>query len=174
MTCNNNPMANASSIPGIEFFKSSNKFCVSSSNGTPKTSLNGSSSSSFISFGFISKPYKLLKPFINVEGLDDDVTSFSNLSSDNKGGSSSSLAGGQGAEIDSLVKQWVGSETNDLEKAKKVHYGLRDYGIRYRKYYNTEYKTPENCLKHARDPGINCGDCAILTTACMLSAGLNA
>lgn len=115
-----------------------------------------------------------LKPFINVEGLDDDVTSFSNLSSDNKEGSSSSLAGGQGAEIDSLVKQWVGSETNDLEKAKKVHYGLRDYGIRYRKYYNTEYKTPENCLKHARDPGINCGDCAILTTACMLSAGLNA
>ena len=115
-----------------------------------------------------------LTPVIDVKGLDDDVTSFDNVSSSSKSEENSDLAGGQGAEIDSLVKKWVGSETNELEKAKKVHYGLRDYGIRYRKYYNTEYETAENALKHARDPGINCGDCAILTTACMLSAGLKA
>ena len=114
-----------------------------------------------------------LKPKVDVTGLDDDVTDFTNVSS-TKSSSKSDVAGGQGKEIDELVAGWCKGKTSDLEKAKAIHYGLRDYGIRYRKYYDTEYETPENCLKHARDPGINCGDCAILTTACMISGGLNA
>ena len=50
----------------------------------------------------------------------------------------------------------------------------KSYGIRYAYYYNSKYHTPQNCLKHANSPGLNCGDTAILTTACMKSAGLNA
>lgn len=84
------------------------------------------------------------------------------------------LKGGQGTQIDNLVKNWVGKETDPLQKAKKVHYGLREYGIRYAYYNDSRYYTPLNCLKHHSSPGLNCGDTAILTTACMLSAGLNA
>ena len=112
-----------------------------------------------------------LKAKIDVTGLKDDVIDYTNISSS---GSSSGLAGGQGGDIDELVAGWCQGKTSDLEKAKAIHYGLREYGIRYRKYYDTEYHTAQNCLKHARDPGINCGDCAILTTACMKSGGLNA
>lgn len=111
-----------------------------------------------------------LKAKIDTTGLKDDEIDFTNVSSSGSG--SSDIAGGQGKEIDELVAGWCEGKTTDLEKAKAIHYGLRDYGIRYRKYYDTEYHTPQNCLKHARDPGINCGDCAILTVACMKSGGL--
>lgn len=112
-----------------------------------------------------------MNPVIDVEGLDDDVIDFTNVSSD-KG---SDVEGGQGAEIDSLVKKWCKGKSSDLDKAQAVHAGLRDdVGIVYQKYYNSQYHTPQNCLKHAHDPGLNCGDTSILTTACMKSAGLNA
>ena len=114
-----------------------------------------------------------LKPKVDVTGLEDDVTDFTNVTT-TKSSSNSDVAGGQGKEIDELVAGWCQGKNSDLEKAKAIHFGLREYGIRYRKYYDTEYETPENCLKHARDPGLNCGDCAILTTACMLSGGLDA
>lgn len=112
-----------------------------------------------------------LKADIKTEGLNDDVIDYTNVSSS---GNSSGLAGGQGESIDNLVKGWVGGETNELNKAKLVHNGLKEYGIRYRKYNDTEYHTAENCLKHCKDPGLNCGDTSILTVACMKSAGLNA
>ena len=117
-----------------------------------------------------------LKPFINVDGLDDDITDFSNISSSGSGDSGSSDTPGIGnAEIDDLVKKWCKGKTSDLEKAKAVHAGLRDeVGIVYSYYYNSKYHTPENCLKHHDSPGLNCGDTSILTTACMKSAGLNA
>lgn len=117
-----------------------------------------------------------LKPMINVEGLDDDVTDFSNLSSSGSSDSGSGDTPGIGnAEIDDLVKKWCKGKSNDLDKAQAVHAGLRDdVGIWYAYYYNSKYHTPENCLKHHKDPGLNCGDTAILTTACMKSAGLNA
>lgn len=113
-----------------------------------------------------------LKANINTTGLKDDEIDYTNVSS---GSGSSELAGGQGKDIDELVAKWCEGKTSDLEKAKAIHAGLRDeVGIRYRKYYDTQYHTPENCLKHAQNPGLNCGDTSILTTACMLSGDLDA
>ena len=108
------------------------------------------------------------------ESEEENNNNSNNTSVKSVGGKNTTLKGGQGEKIDSLVVKWVGNETDPVEKAKKVHYGLMDYGIRYAYYYNTRYYTPENCLDHANDPGLNCGDTAILTTACMLSAGLDA
>lgn len=113
-----------------------------------------------------------LKCKIDVTGLKDDEIDYTNVSS--SGGSSGTTGIGD-AEIDDLVAKWCEGKTSDLEKAKAVHAGLRDeVGIVYTYYYNSKYHTPSNCLKHANSPGLNCGDTAILTTACMKSAGLNA
>ena len=110
-----------------------------------------------------------LTPHINVKGLDDDVTDFSNLSSDGDD-SSSDLAGGEGEEIDSLVAKIVGSETNELAKAKKIHEWLKQNVI-YGSYECTHYNTPEKCL--ANKSHLNCADTARLTRAMMASAGLD-
>ena len=107
-------------------------------------------------------------PVIDVKGLDDDVTDFSNLSNDNSG-AESDLAGGEGATIDGLVKDIVGSETNELAKAKKIHEWLRQNVI-YSFYECTKYGTPEECLKNKSH--LNCADTARLTRAMMASAGL--
>lgn len=113
-----------------------------------------------------------LKADINVEGLDDKVIDYTNISSS---GGSGDAPGIGNAEIDDLVKKWCSGKTSDLEKAEAIHAGLRDeVGIIYQHYYNSKYHTPESCLKHAHSPGLNCGDTAILTTACMKSGGLNA
>jgi len=109
-----------------------------------------------------------LTPVIDVKGLDDDVTDFSNLSSD-KSSSDSGLAGGEGATIDGLVKQIVGSETNELAKAKKIHEWLRQNVI-YGSYECSKYSSAEECLKHKSS--LNCADTARLTRAMMASAGL--
>lgn len=112
-----------------------------------------------------------LKADINVDGLDDKVIDYTNVSSS---GTSGDAPGIGNAEIDELVKKWCAGKTSDLEKAKAVHAGLRDeVGIWYAYYYDSRYHTPENCLKHHKD-GLNCGDTSILTVACMKSAGLEA
>ena len=113
-----------------------------------------------------------LKPFINVDGLDDDVTNFSNLSSDKSSddkSSSSELAGGEGEEIDSLVKKIVGSETDELKKCKLIHDWLKS-NVKYEYYECTRYNSPEKCLKNKGS--LNCADTARLTRAMMASAGL--
>ena len=110
-----------------------------------------------------------LKANIDVTGLKDEKISYTNISK-----SGSGTLGGQGKNIDELVSGWVGSETDELAKAKLVHNGLKSYGIRYAYYLNSKYHTPDNCLKHAQSPGLNCGDTSILTVSCMKSAGLNA
>lgn len=117
-----------------------------------------------------------LKAKVDVTGLVDDVIDFKTTSSsgDSSGGSSDTPGIGN-AKIDDMVKKWCSGKTSDLEKAKAIHAGLRDeVGIVYAYYYNSKYHTPENCLKHVHSPGLNCGDTAILTTACMKSGGLNA
>lgn len=110
------------------------------------------------------------KPVINVKGLDDDVTSFTTQSSSSKS-SSSDLAGGEGEEIDSLVKKVVGSETDELKKAKLVHGWLKD-NVKYSGYSCSRYQSAEACLKHKS--ALNCADTARLTRAMMSSAGLDA
>lgn len=105
-----------------------------------------------------------LTPVINVKGLDDDVTDFTNLSGD-----SSTTTGGEGEEIDSLVRKIVGNETDQLRRAKLVHKWLQD-NVRYSGYECTHHNTPEECLKHKG--ALNCADTARLTRSMMASAGL--
>lgn len=114
-----------------------------------------------------------LKAKVDVTGLKDDVTNFSNKSSsgssNKKTGSNSGLAGGEGKTIDELVANIVGSETNELEKAKLVHKWLKA-NVRYEGYPCSRYHSAEECLKHKH--AINCADTARLTRAMMASAGL--
>lgn len=110
-----------------------------------------------------------LKCKIDVTGLKDDVIDYTNVSSSG----SSGTTGIGDAEIDELVAKWCEGKTSDLEKAKAIHAGLRDeVGIYYDKYYDSKYHTPKKCLENHKH--LNCGDTAILTTACMKSGGLNA
>ena len=88
------------------------------------------------------------------------------------GGSTSGTA--LSGSIGELVAQWIQGKSSDLDKAQAIHQGLMDYGIVYSYYYNFHYDTPEECLQHAQNPGLNCGDCSQLTTECMKQGGLNA
>lgn len=111
-----------------------------------------------------------LTPVIDVKGLDDDVTSFDNVSSNSSDkGSSSDLAGGEGEEVDSLVAKIVGSETNDLKKAILIHDWLKA-NVRYSGYACSHYSSAAECIKNAGH--LNCADTARLTRAMMASAGL--
>lgn len=114
-----------------------------------------------------------LKAKVNVKGLKDDVTDFTNVSDSGKSNSSasSSATGGEGETIDSLVKKIIGDETNELKKAKLVHGWLKD-NVRYGRYSCSKYHSAEECLKHKGS--LNCADTARLTRAMMSSAGLDA
>ena len=81
----------------------------------------------------------------------------------------STLKGGEGKTIDNLVKKIIGSETNELKKAKLIHEWLRK-NVRYAYYECTKYNTPEKCYKNRRH--LNCADTARLTASMMRSAGL--
>ena len=83
----------------------------------------------------------------------------------------SNVPGGQGAVIDNLVKNIVGTTTDELQKCKLIHEWLRKNVI-YSWYECSRYKTPENCYNNRSH--LNCADTAILTCSMMLSAGLNA
>lgn len=108
-----------------------------------------------------------LVPVINVKGLDDDVTSFTTKSSS---GSNSEASGIGSEEIDSQVKKIIGSETNDLKKAKLIHSWLIK-NISYKGYSCSRQSSPEKCLSYKK---LNCADTSRLTCAMMKSAGLSA
>lgn len=115
-----------------------------------------------------------LKAKVDVTGLVDDVCDFTNISSSGSNktsGSNSDLAGGEGKTIDELVAKIVGSETNELKKAKLVHQWLKE-NVRYAGYSCSRYHSAEECLKHKH--ALNCADTARLTRAMMSSAGLDA
>lgn len=82
-----------------------------------------------------------------------------------------SLKGGQGKFIDDLVKKIVGKETDPLRKAKLINYHLKGY-LYYKYYCCGKYGT--NAEKAYKAQHLNCGDTAMLTTAMMRSAGLDA
>jgi len=88
------------------------------------------------------------------------------------GGSTSGTA--LSGNIGQLVAQWIKGKTNDLDKAKAIHEGLKAYGVVYAYYCNFKYNTPDECLQHCQNPGLNCGDTAHLTMECMKQGGLNA
>lgn len=113
-----------------------------------------------------------LKAKVNVKGLVDDVIDFKTTSSSStKDTGSSDLPGIGNKTIDDLVKEIVGSETDELKKCKKIHEWLRQNVI-YAFYECTRYSTPESCLKNKSH--LNCADTARLTCAMMKSAGLKA
>lgn len=115
-----------------------------------------------------------LEPVIDTTNLQDDVIDYTNISSSGDGGEDTGDSVTAGGNIDSMVKKWIKGKKGALEKAKAIHEGLKAYGIVYAYYYNFRYNTPQECLDHAQSPGLNCGDCAQLTSAAMKSAGLNA
>ena len=59
-----------------------------------------------------------LKAKVNVSGLKDDVTDFTNISESSK---SSTSTGGEGEDIDSKVQEIIGSETDDYNKMVLIH-----------------------------------------------------
>ena len=79
------------------------------------------------------------------------------------------LKGGEGKVIDNLVKKIVGSETNELKKAKLIHGWLQN-NVRYAFYKCTKYNTPLKCYNNRSH--LNCADTARLTASMMRSAGL--
>ena len=115
-----------------------------------------------------------LEPVIDTTDLQDDIIDYTNVSSSGSSDEDSGDSVSAGGNIDSMVKKWIKGKKGALEKAKAIHEGLKAYGIVYCYYYNFHYNTAQECLDHAHSPGLNCGDCAQLTTACMKSAGLNA
>ena len=86
-----------------------------------------------------------------------------------KSSENTTLKGGEGKTIDNLVKKIIGSETNELKKAKLIHEWLQK-NVRYLGYSCTRYNTPEKCYKNRRH--LNCADTARLTASMMRSAGL--
>lgn len=87
----------------------------------------------------------------------------------NKSTKNTTLKGGEGKTIDNLVKKIIGSETNELKKAKLIHEWLKK-NVRYAYYECTKYNTPEKCYNNRRH--LNCADTARLTASMMRSAGL--
>jgi hypothetical protein len=91
------------------------------------------------------------------------------------GGASSGTSGtALSGNIGELVAQWIQGCSSDLEKAEAIHNGLKEYGIKYVRYCNFKYGSPDECLQHAQNPGLNCGDTAQLTVECMKQGGLSA
>ena len=86
-----------------------------------------------------------------------------------KSSKNTTLKGGEGKTIDNLVKKIIGSETNELKKAKLIHEWLQK-NVRYSSYECTKYNTPEKCYKNRGH--LNCADTARLTASMMRSAGL--
>ena len=97
------------------------------------------------------------------------TTSSKNTSKSTKSSKNTTLKGGEGKTIDNLVKKIIGSETNELKKAKLIHEWLQK-NVRYSGYECTKYNTPEKCYKNRGH--LNCADTARLTASMMRSAGL--
>lgn len=98
-----------------------------------------------------------------------NTTSSKNTSKSTKSSKNTTLKGGEGKTIDNLVKKIIGSETNELKKAKLIHEWLQK-NVRYSGYECTKYNTPEKCYKNRGH--LNCADTARLTASMMRSAGL--
>ena len=109
-----------------------------------------------------------LKAKVNPKGLNDKVTSFTNITS--SGSSSSSSSVDTSTELGKVVAKIIGDETDDYQKLLKIHnWGRKE--IVYGEYECTHHNhDPQECYKHRKH--INCGDTAILLNAMYKLAGL--
>lgn len=110
-----------------------------------------------------------LIPEVDVTGLQDDVIDYSNISS--SGDDDSGSTGGEGADIDSLVKKIIKGKKGALAKAQAIHEWLKQ-NVRYGSYSCSQCSTSAECLKKLTH--LNCADTSRLTRAMMSSAGLKA
>lgn len=111
-----------------------------------------------------------LKPVINIKGLDDDITDFTNVS-EGGGSSSSTMTGSTGSDdIDKAVKKAVKNLTDPLAKAKAIDKAFKSH-IVYSRYSNVKY--PELDVAWNKNH-LNCADGANILCAMFVSAGLKA
>jgi len=110
-----------------------------------------------------------LKAKVDVTGLKDDVTNFTNISSSSKKSSGTSKSTGS-ASIDEAVQKAIDGVTDDLTKAKNIDKAFKSYII-YKLYYNAQYSDLEAAWKAQ---WLNCADGANVLCAMFLSAGLDA
>ena len=112
-----------------------------------------------------------LVPVIDVTGLDDDVTSFSNLTESSSGDDSGDVDSTGSATIDEAVKKAIQGKSGCLEKAKAIDKAFKNHII-YDYYYDCDYA---NDLDKAwKDGTLNCADGANVLSAMFNSAGISA
>ena len=111
-----------------------------------------------------------LKPEVDVTGLQDDVIDYSNISSSGDSDDSGSI-GGEGADVDNLVKKIIKGKKGGLKKATAIHDWLKQ-NVKYSFYGCSRCSTPAQCIQNASH--LNCADTSRLTRAMMSSAGLKA
>lgn len=108
-----------------------------------------------------------LKADVNVKGLVDDVTDFTNVSSSESSSGTAKASGS--ASIDEAVRKAIQGKTNDLDKAKAIDAAFKSYII-YDLYSDCEYSDLEAAWK---DGTLNCADGANVLSAMFMAGGLN-
>lgn len=113
-----------------------------------------------------------LKAKVDVTGLKDHVINFTNVSSSkNDSSDSSSDLNLSNTELDKVVQDIIGSETDDYEKLKKIHNWARK-NVTYDGYECSKYGCdPVKAYKNRKH--LNCGDTAVLLNALYKIAGLD-
>ena len=110
-----------------------------------------------------------LVPCINVEGLDDDITDFTNISSSGSSDDGDMSSTGS-ATIDEAVKNAIKGKSGCLEKAKAIDKAFKSH-VTYQYYYNVHHPDLDEAWKNAN---LNCADGANILSAMFRAAGIKA
>ena len=111
-----------------------------------------------------------LKADVNVKGLVDDVTDFTNVSSSGSSDNTSGQSTGS-ATIDEAVENAIKGITDPLAKAKAIDRAFKSHVI-YNLYWDCDY--PNDLDAAWKDGTLNCADGANILCAMFLKAGLSA
>ncbi len=112
-----------------------------------------------------------LKPQINVDGLDDDVTDFKNASESGGSGDDGGTTGSTGsASIDEAVKNAIKGKSDPLAKAKAIDKAFKNH-VYYSYYYDCHFSDIDKAWKNAH---LNCADGANVLCAMFIAGGLKA
>ena len=114
-----------------------------------------------------------LKPVLNFQGLDDDITNFKNYSessgSSNEDTSVNVKSTGS-KSLDKAINNAVRGITEPLAKAKALDKAFKSHCV-YEKYSDCHHSSLESAWK---DGSLNCADGANVLCAMFLAVGLNA
>ena len=111
-----------------------------------------------------------LKADVNVKGLVDDVTDFTNVSSSGSSDNANGQSTGS-ATIDEAVENAIRGISDPLAKAKAIDKAFKSYII-YDFYEDCDY--PNDLDAAWKDAHLNCADGANILCAMFLKAGLSA